>query len=897
MNKIKIIIMMFILYIIVTPISAQYDKLHDFTTNSHPRYSALLIDGIWMYGMTAAGSMSGDPDGYIFKIKKDGTGGYTTLHSFSSSTTTNGDDPQGSLITDGTYLYGMTYSGGTNDLGIIFKIGRGGAGFTILHSFSAAITDGKNPYGSLITDGTYLFGMTKSGGTDDKGVIFKIELDGTNFELLHSFDGSNDGENPYGSLITDGTKLYGMTHSGGTKNFGTIFKISTTGTDFTVLRNFNNTTINGANPYGSLITDGTNLYGMTYSGGTNDLGVIFKIGKGGAGFTILHSFSTAITNGKNPYGSLILDETFLYGMTLEGGTGLSGVIFTIAKGGTGFTILHSCSKSDGNYPYGSLTTDGTYLYGMTSIGGANDEGTIFRLGNYKAPEIKLMVSSVNIPDGSNFNFDDTDLGSYTDAVFTIKNKGRAELTLTTPLAIGGTDVSQFSVQAQPASSVTPSGSTNFTVRFSPTSTGDKTATIAIANNDSDENPYNITLNGTGINPNDYSDAPSSFGSASHTYDSNIHLGISVTGDAGDYGSGDASGDIDDGVISFETWVNGTAIGPGYLPDGSTGSVTMDDDTYAVLVKATNSTGTDAQLVGWIDWNRNNVFDDPSERSITVLDGVTGNVPTGSDNVDVVIYWDGQTKNGTVAFARFRLTTDASFKSPTSPSPIGSASDGEVEDYQVPDGALPVELVSFISENTLEGVLCKWITESEIENLGFLLERKTEDTDWKEIASYKTDGNLMGQGTTSAPNYYEYLDKLVQPNTTYDYRLADVDYNGVITYHSVRTVTVEQTPLTSKLEEFTVLPAYPNPFNPSTTITYFIPSVVMSGSKQSPTDIAIYDITGKLITTLFNGEQTQGWHSIKWNGTNQFGGKVPAGIYLSKITSNEQTKTAKLMLLK
>ena len=90
--------------------------------------------------------------------------------------------------------------------------------------------------------------------------------------------------------------------------------------------------------------------------------------------------------------------------------------------------------------------------------------------------------------------------------------------------------------------------------------------------------------------------------------------------------------------------------------------------------------------------------------------------------------------------------------------------------------------------------------------------------------------------------------------------------------------------------FTVLPAFPNPFNPVTTITYGIDT-------DSRVTVNIYDITGQLITTLLNTEQTQGWHSIKWNGRNDDNKQVPAGIYLSKITSNNKTKTTKLMLLK
>jgi hypothetical protein len=207
-----------------------------------------------------------------------------------------------------------------------------------------------------------------------------------------------------------------------------------------------------------------------------------------------------------------------------------------------------------------------------------------------------------------------------------------------------------------------------------------------------------------------------------------------------------------------------------------------------------------------------------------------------------------------------------------------------------DVSLPVELSSFIVEATNQGVLCEWTTESETENLGFILERKTEETNWIEIASYKTDDGLLGQGSISSATDYEYIDALVEPNTTYEYRLSDVDYDGVVTYHATRTVTVDKAPLPSVVEEFTVLPAYPNPFNPSTTITYGIDT-------DSKITVQIYDITGQLITTLLKTEQTQGWHSVIWNGTNNKGTQAPAGIYLSKITAGNEVKTNKLMLLK
>ncbi|MBU0529654.1 T9SS type A sorting domain-containing protein [bacterium] len=104
------------------------------------------------------------------------------------------------------------------------------------------------------------------------------------------------------------------------------------------------------------------------------------------------------------------------------------------------------------------------------------------------------------------------------------------------------------------------------------------------------------------------------------------------------------------------------------------------------------------------------------------------------------------------------------------------------------------------------------------------------------------------------------------------------------------LAVKQTPLATAIESFTVLPAYPNPFNPSTTITYGLDT-------DSKINIVIYDITGQLINTLQNGNKTQGWHSATWSGTNQNGDQSPAGLYFSRITSGNEVKTTKLMLLK
>ena len=132
-------------------------------------------------------------------------------------------------------------------------------------------------------------------------------------------------------------------------------------------------------------------------------------------------------------------------------------------------------------------------------------------------------------------------------------------------------------------------------------------------------------------------------------------------------------------------------------------------------------------------------------------------------------------------------------------------------------------------------------------------------------------------------------------TDYSFSPSQYTYSNVAGYYynqdfveTVPSLGIED--INSLPTTFTVLPAYPNPFNPSTTIRYGLDS-------DSDVSIQIYDISGKLISTLINAAQVQGWHSVLWNGTNQFGEQVPAGLYLSKITSGGKVKTAKLMLLK
>ncbi|CAF4859476.1 unnamed protein product, partial [Rotaria sp. Silwood2] len=105
-------------------------------------------------------------------------------------------------------------------------------------------------------------------------------------------------------------------------------------------------------------------------------------------------------------------------------------------------------------------------------------------------------NSANVADASTFSFGSVNVGSTLDVQFTITNDAAATNNLTIPasLTAGGA----YSIVAQPTSTSLAAGaSTNFTVRFTPVS-GANSYSFSFANNDSNENPYDITFSGTGV---------------------------------------------------------------------------------------------------------------------------------------------------------------------------------------------------------------------------------------------------------------------------------------------------------------------------------------------------------------------------------------------------------------
>ncbi len=316
----------------------------DETDGGQPSYGLIQASDGLLYGVTDLG---GDNDaGVIFKIDP-ANGNFTKIHDFYWWT---GTWPSGTLLqaSDGL-LYGMTNGGGDNGYGVIYKIDPNNNDFTKIHDFNGM--DGGYTMGGLMqASNGLLYGMTYEGGDDDCGVIFKIDPTNNDFTKIHDFDWT-DGIWPINNLIqASNGLLYGMTYDG--NYYGVIFKIDPADDTFTKTYDFNS---EGRSPCGGLFeaSDGL-LYGMTYEGGDNDCGVLFKYEPLNDTYTKIADFNG--TNGANPYSTLMqASDGLLYGYTTDGGSTSDGNIFKYDITTGILTGIYDFDGTNGNDPFfGSL---------------------------------------------------------------------------------------------------------------------------------------------------------------------------------------------------------------------------------------------------------------------------------------------------------------------------------------------------------------------------------------------------------------------------------------------------------------------------------------------------------------------------------------------------------------
>jgi len=191
--------------------------------------------------------------------------------------------------------------------------------------------------------------------------------------------------------------------------------------------------------------------------------------------------------------------------------------------------------------------------------------------------------------------------------------------------------------------------------------------------------------------------------------------------------------------------------------------------------------------------------------------------------------------------------------------------------------VPVEFTTFTAEQNEETIALTWETATETNNKGFSVERKSSfaqtENEWIEI------GFVEGNGTTSETSKYSFVDNSPLFGVQ-EYRLKQVDYDGTFDYSDVVEVNFNA-PLTFELEQ-----NHPNPFNPSTQISYSLPF-------GGEVNLEVYDMLGNKVATLVNGFKPAGKHTVEFKRND----RLASGIYIYALKVGEYFESKKMMLLK
>ncbi len=207
-----------------------------------------------------------------------------------------------------------------------------------------------------------------------------------------------------------------------------------------------------------------------------------------------------------------------------------------------------------------------------------------------------------------------------------------------------------------------------------------------------------------------------------------------------------------------------------------------------------------------------------------------------------------------------------------------------------DNALPVELTSFEAKNVGNSVELSWITASERDNKGFLVERRLVSTDanatFSTVGSFTKSPELVGKG--SGGGEYRFVDRTIVGGTTYEYRLVDISLSGErIEHQTIRVETI------SLPKQFALHSAAPNPFNPTTQLRFDLP-------EASRVTIRVYNTLGQTVKTVADGvEMTAGANrQVTFDAAG-----LPTGAYMVRVeavgtvSGSRDLKVQRVMLVR
>jgi uncharacterized repeat protein (TIGR03803 family) len=347
--------------------------------------------------------------GTVFKMNQsNGKVKYETIHTFSGP---DGAEPFMGLTLDASgNLYGTTYAGGANDVGVVFELSPSQSGWKeqVLYTFGAPGI--YYPESTLVFDGAgNLYGTASNGGNvgcggGGCGGIFELTPSNGSWTetTIYLFNAVPDGAQPLGDLVIDQNgNLYGTTPQWGelecngiSDGCGVVFELSPSGKgdwSESVIYYFTNGP-DGYSPTGLSMDTHGNLYGTTTVGGIGNCngphcGAAFELTRSNGAWTFTTLFDFADAGGGWPEAPPVVDpKGNLYGTTVLGGTQGFGTVYMLSRSGDTWTerVLHNFTLDSGINAFGPLLLIDQTLLGGAAKGGivqedGSTDGTIFSI--------------------------------------------------------------------------------------------------------------------------------------------------------------------------------------------------------------------------------------------------------------------------------------------------------------------------------------------------------------------------------------------------------------------------------------------------------------------------------------------------------------------------------------
>lgn len=202
------------------------------------------------------------------------------------------------------------------------------------------------------------------------------------------------------------------------------------------------------------------------------------------------------------------------------------------------------------------------------------------------------------------------------------------------------------------------------------------------------------------------------------------------------------------------------------------------------------------------------------------------------------------------------------------------------------GTLPVTLTSFTAEYLNGSNSLTWVTASESGVLGYHIYR-SQSNDF--ATAHCITSNLIPARNTAITQTYNFRDTQVTANQVYYYWLEDLENTNTTNFYGPISTSTDPGNV-SEIAKTVLREAYPNPFNPTTTISYDIRS-------EGPVSLKIFNAKGQLIRTCFEGRRVAGSYSFVWNGISDNNTQVKSGIYFIQLKTREAIHNRKILLLK